>query len=99
MPLERPHVGREEAETDCAAAVAVLDAVDQRRQFLTPCGCRSRTGPADAGRRGPGRAAQLRPKVLIGRNPLPELIEAGEQARLFALPESLKMRQAAARVA
>ena len=37
-------------------------------------------------------------KWLIRRNPLPELIEAGEQARLFALPESLKMRQAAARV-
>jgi hypothetical protein len=37
MALERPHVGRKEAEADRAAAVAVVDAVDQRRrQFLTP---------------------------------------------------------------
>jgi hypothetical protein len=36
VPLERAHVGRKEAEADRAAAVAVVDAVDQRRQFLAP---------------------------------------------------------------
>src|ERR1700757_1187562 len=36
MALERAHVGREQAEADGAAAVAVVDAVDQRRQFLAP---------------------------------------------------------------
>ena len=36
MALERPHVGRQQAEADRAAAVAVVDAVDQRRQFLAP---------------------------------------------------------------
>src|SRR5271170_1153462 len=34
VALERTHVGRKEAEADRAAAVAVVDAVDQRRQFL-----------------------------------------------------------------
>src|SRR5438874_417348 len=83
MPLERPHVGREEAETDCAAAVAVLDAVDQRRQFLTPCGCRSRTGPANAGRRGPGRAAQLRPKVAYKAEPAARADRGGRAGASF----------------
>jgi hypothetical protein len=36
MPLERAHVGRKQAEANGAAAVAVVDAVDQRRQFLAP---------------------------------------------------------------
>jgi hypothetical protein len=38
VALERAHVGREQAEADGAAAVAVVDAIDQRRQFLTPAG-------------------------------------------------------------
>jgi hypothetical protein len=36
MAFERPHIGRKEAKSDRAAAVAVVDAVDQRRQFLAP---------------------------------------------------------------
>ena len=36
MALERAHIGREQAEADGAAAVAVVDAVNQRRQFLAP---------------------------------------------------------------
>lgn len=36
VALERPHLGRQQAEADRAAAVAVVDAVDQRRQFLAP---------------------------------------------------------------
>jgi hypothetical protein len=36
MAFEREHVAREQAETDRAAAVAVVDAVDQGRQFLAP---------------------------------------------------------------
>src|SRR5579872_6106696 len=36
MALKRPHVGRQEAEADRAAAVAIVDAVDHGRQFLAP---------------------------------------------------------------
>jgi hypothetical protein len=36
MALESAHVGRKQAEADRAAAVAVVDAVDQRRQLLAP---------------------------------------------------------------
>ena len=36
MALEGPHVGRKQAKPDRASAVAVVDAVDQRRQFLAP---------------------------------------------------------------
>jgi hypothetical protein len=36
MALERPHAGRKQAEADRGAAVAVVDAVDQRRQFPAP---------------------------------------------------------------
>jgi hypothetical protein len=34
MALERPHVGRKQAEADGTAAVAVVDEVDERRQLL-----------------------------------------------------------------
>jgi hypothetical protein len=36
VTLERAHVVRKQAEADRAAAVAVVDAVDERRQFLAP---------------------------------------------------------------
>jgi hypothetical protein len=36
MALERPDIGRKQAEADRAAAVAAVDAIDQRRQFLAP---------------------------------------------------------------
>src|ERR1700730_6539356 len=36
MPLERPHVGWKQAKANGAAAVAVVDAVDERRQLLAP---------------------------------------------------------------
>jgi hypothetical protein len=36
MALERAHVWRKQAEADRAAAVAVIDAVDQRRELLAP---------------------------------------------------------------
>jgi hypothetical protein len=36
VALEGPHVARKQAEPNRAAAVAVIDAVDQRRQFLAP---------------------------------------------------------------
>ena len=36
MALERAHIGRKQAEADRAAAITVIDAVDQRRQFLAP---------------------------------------------------------------
>jgi hypothetical protein len=36
VALERPHVGRQEAEADRATAVAVIDAVDHGRELLPP---------------------------------------------------------------
>jgi hypothetical protein len=79
MALERPHAGRKEAEADRAAAVAVVEAVDQRREFLAPLvvggeeirlmlrgGNQIQQHDADAERLG-------------ARYPLPELLEAGEQ--------------------
>ena len=36
VALERAHIGRKQAEPDRAAAVAVVDEVDERRQFLAP---------------------------------------------------------------
>ena len=36
MALERPHVREKQAEANGAAPEAVVDAVDQRRQFLAP---------------------------------------------------------------
>ena len=79
MALERPHIGRKQAEADRATAVAVVDAVDQRRQFLAPVivgreqvrlvltsGHQVEQHHADAERRD-------------ARDPLPDLLEAGEQ--------------------
>src|SRR5712671_8190309 len=36
MALESPHPGRKQAEGDSATSVRVADAVDERRQFLSP---------------------------------------------------------------
>ena len=36
VTLERAHVARKQAEANGASAVAIVDAVDQRRQFLAP---------------------------------------------------------------
>jgi hypothetical protein len=36
VAFEGPDVGREQAEADRATPIAVVDAVDQRRQFLPP---------------------------------------------------------------
>lgn len=36
MSFESPHVAREQAEPNRAAPVAVVDAVDERREFLAP---------------------------------------------------------------
>jgi hypothetical protein len=36
MAFKRPHLRRQQAKADRAAAVTVVDAVDERRQFLTP---------------------------------------------------------------
>jgi hypothetical protein len=79
MALERPHIGRKEAEADRTAAVAVIDEIYQRRQFLVPTvidreqvrlvvigGHQVEQHDADAER-------------LVPRHPLPELLEAGEQ--------------------
>ena len=36
MALEGPHVARKQAEPNGAAPVAVVDAIDERREFLAP---------------------------------------------------------------
>jgi len=36
VAFERAHLRRQEAEADRATAVTVVDAVDERREFLTP---------------------------------------------------------------
>jgi hypothetical protein len=36
MALKRAHIGRKEAEANGTAVVTVIDAIDQRRQFLAP---------------------------------------------------------------
>jgi hypothetical protein len=36
VALEGPHVARKQSEANRASAVAVVDAVDQRREFLAP---------------------------------------------------------------
>jgi hypothetical protein len=36
MAFKRPHLRRQQAEADRAAAVTVVDAIDERREFLTP---------------------------------------------------------------
>ena len=79
VALEGPDVGRKQAEPDRTAAVAIIDAVDQRGKFLAPIAVRDKQvrlvvigghqveqHHADAER-------------LIARHPLPELLEAGEQ--------------------
>jgi len=38
VPFESPHVARQQSEANGAAPVTVIDAVDQRRQFLAPAG-------------------------------------------------------------
>ena len=79
VALERAHAGRKEAEADGAAAVAVVDAVDQRREFLAPAVVgveqirlvvigrhQVKQRDADAERLGTG-------------HPVPQLLETGEE--------------------
>jgi hypothetical protein len=79
MALKGAHVAREEAKSNRTAAVSVIDAVDQRRQFLAPVivgreqvrlmvvgGDQVKQHHADAERFG-------------AWHPFPELLEAGEQ--------------------
>ena len=79
VPFERAHVGRKQPEANGASAVAVVDAVDQRRQFLAPAVIGSEQvrlvlvgvheveqHDADAER-------------LVARNAPPDFLEAGEQ--------------------
>jgi hypothetical protein len=79
VALEGAHVFRKQAKTNGAPAIAVVDAVDQRRQFLAPAavgieqvglmlvgGHQVEQHDADAQR-------------LVARDPLPDFLEAGEQ--------------------
>src|SRR5437899_1892586 len=79
MALERPHTRRKQAEADRTTAVAVVYAVDQRRQFLARVAVgREQVRLMLAG----GNQVEQHDadgKRLVGRHPLPELIKAGEQ--------------------
>ena len=79
MPFERPHVGRKQAEADGAAPVAVVDAVDERREFLAPVivgGEQIRLMMAGRNEIQQGDTDRQR---LVARHARPELLEAGEQ--------------------
>src|SRR5712671_5935932 len=79
MALERPPAGWKQAEADRAAAVTVVDAVDQRRQFLAPVIVgreKVRLVPAGGNQVEQDDADA---EWLVPRDPRPELLEAGEQ--------------------
>jgi len=79
MALERTHVPRKKAEADGAAAVAVVDTVDRRRQFLAPVSIgRKQVRLMLAG----GHQVEQHhadAQRFVPRDPVPELLEAGEQ--------------------
>jgi hypothetical protein len=79
MSLERTHVGRKQAEADCAMSVAVVDAVDQRREFLAPVvvGREQVRLVLDGGHQVEQHDADA--ERLISRDPAPELVETREQ--------------------
>ena len=96
MPLERPHIARKQSEANRASAVAVIDAVDQRRQFLAP---------VIVGREqvrlmlvGGDQVEQhdVNGKRLVARDPFPQLLEAREQesgvARLMEIAHMARRR-------
>jgi hypothetical protein len=79
VSVEGAHIGRKEPEANGASAVAVVDAIDQRRQFLAPAvvgreqvrlmligGHQVQQHDADTQR-------------LIARDLPPKLLEAGKQ--------------------
>jgi hypothetical protein len=77
--LERPHVRGKEAEADRAAAVAVIDAVDQRRQSLAPVGVgREQVRLMQEGRNQVEQHNADRQRLVAG-GPRPELLEARQQ--------------------
>ena len=79
MSLERAYIGGKQAKADCAAAVAIVDAVDQRRQFLAPAaiGVEQARLVLAGGHQVEQHHAHA--QRLIARDALPELLEAGEQ--------------------
>jgi len=77
MTLERAHVGRQQAEGDRAAAVAVIDAVDDGRKFPAPGGLEQvRLMPAGGNEIEQHDADRER---LMARDLDPKLIETAEQ--------------------
>src|SRR5438128_2433884 len=99
MALEGPHAGRKQAEADRAAAVAVVDAIDQRRQFLAPVGIgREQVWLmlADGNQVEQDDADAQR---LVLRHALPELLEAGAQKAGVARLEERDFAPPAAEIA
>jgi hypothetical protein len=79
VTLERAHIARKEAETNGAATVAIVDAVDERREFLAPVIVgREQIRLVVIGR---NQAEQHDADAdwLIARHPRPDFLEAGEQ--------------------
>jgi len=79
MALERAHIGRKQAEADRAAAITVIDAVDQRRQFLAPVIVGREEVRLVVGGGHQVEQHHANAERLVPRDPLPELVEAGEQ--------------------
>src|SRR5882724_2288515 len=79
MALERPHARRKQAEANRATAVAVVNAVDQRREFLAPVVVgreEVRLMPAGGHQVEQHDADAQR---LVPRHAPPEVVEAAEQ--------------------
>jgi hypothetical protein len=79
MALERAHLGRKQAEADGAAAVAVVDAVDQRRQFLASVIVDGEQVRLVVGGGNQVEQNDTDRQRLGARHALPDLLEAGEQ--------------------
>jgi len=79
VALEGPHVARKQAEPNGAAPVAVVDAVDERREFLAPLvGGREQIRLMMAGWNEIKQHDADRQR-LGARHPRPQLLEAREQ--------------------
>lgn len=89
VALEGPHVERQQAEADRATAVAVVDPVDHRRQFLAPLdGGRERIGLVPAG----GNEIEQHEadgERLVSWGPWLKLIEQGQQKAVSRVSSKL----------
>jgi len=79
MDFERPHAGRKQAEADRAAAVAVVDAVDERREFLALVVVGREEVRLMLAQREPGQRAQRRSLSGLYRGTGAKLLECASR--------------------